>query len=293
MKDLGAASKILGIEITRDMKQGVLCLSQSGYLGKILQRFNMSGCKATNTPIGTHFKLSSVRDMSECINTEKTPYASAVGSVMYSMIGTRPDLAYALGLVSRFMSKPGSMHWEEVKWLLRYIKGSQELCLVYTKGKNLNIMGYCDSDHGGDLEKQRSVSGYIFTVGDNTVSWKSCLQSIVALSTTEEEFIALTEAVKEAIWVKGLMEDLGFKQDKVQVWCDSQSAICLTKNNVFHERTKHMLRKRAFMSEIIEEGEINVVKIHTSNNPPDMLTKCIPIHKFVSALEFLKLIKWD
>ncbi|KAL9811953.1 putative RNA-directed DNA polymerase [Arabidopsis thaliana] len=175
MKDLGAASKILGIEFTRDMKQGVLCLSQSGYLGKILQRFNMSGCKATNTPIGTHFKLSSVRDMSECINTEKTPYASAVGSVMYSMIGTRPDLAYALGLVSRFMSKPGSMHWEAVKWLLRYIKGSQELCLVYTKGKNLNIMGYCDSDHGGDLDKQRSVSGYIFTVGDNIVSWKSCL----------------------------------------------------------------------------------------------------------------------
>ena len=292
MKDLGAASKILGIEITRDRRNGVLCLSQSGYLEKILERFNMSGSKPAKTPIGTHFKLSAVQDDSECVDTNKTPYASAVGSIMYSMIGTRPDLAFAIGLVSRFMGKPGAIHWEAVKWLLRYIKGSQNLSLVYTKGKDLNIIGYCDSDHGGDLDKQRSTSGYVFTVGGNTISWKSCLQSVVALSSTEAEFIALTEAVKEAIWVKGLLEDIGFQQDKVQVWSDSQSAICLSKNSVFHERTKHMARKRAFLSEIIEKGEIEVVKIHTSINPADMLTKCIPVKNFESALDTLKLVEW-
>lgn len=293
MKDLGAASKILGIEITRDRSKGVLCLSQSGYLEKVLERFNMSGCKSAKSPIGSHFKLASVRDESECIDTEKTPYSSAVGSVMYSMIGTRPDLAYALGLVSRFMSKPGSVHWEAVKWLLRYIKGSKDLSLVYTKGKDLSVVGYCDSDHGGDLDRNRSISGYVFTVGGNTISWKSCLQNVVALSSTEAEFISLTEVVKEAIWVKGLLEDFGFQLDKAQVWCDSQSAICLSKNSVFHERTKHMARKRSFLSDIIEDSDIEIVKIHTSSNPVDMLTKCIPVNKFESALELLKLIRWE
>ncbi|KAL9840222.1 putative RNA-directed DNA polymerase [Arabidopsis thaliana] len=165
MKDMGAASKILGIEITRDRVNGVLCLSQAGYLKKVLKRFNMSNCKSALTPIGTHFKLASVQDDSECIDTVKTPYSSAVGSVMFAMISTRPDLAYAIGLVSRFMSKPGSVHWEVVKWLLRYIKGSQDLSLVYTKGKDLSVIGYCDSDHGGDLDRKRSTSGYVFTVG--------------------------------------------------------------------------------------------------------------------------------
>ena len=206
--------------------------------------------------IQNHFKLASVQDDSECIDTVKTPYSSAVGSVMYAMISTRPDLAYAIGLVSRFMSIPGSVHWEAVKWLLRYIKGSHDLSLVYTKGKDLSVIGYCDSDHGGDLDRKRSTSGYVFTVGGNTISWKSCLQSVVALPSTEAEFIALTEAVKEAIWVKGLLEDLGFQQDKAQVWSDSQSAFCLSRNSVFHEQTKHMARKRSFLSDIIEEGNI-------------------------------------
>ncbi|KAG7567097.1 Integrase catalytic core, partial [Arabidopsis thaliana x Arabidopsis arenosa] len=177
------------------------------------------------------------KDDSERIDTEKTPYSSDVGSMMYAMIGTQPDLAYGIGLGE----------------LLRYIKRSQDLSLVYTKGKDLSVVGYCDSDHGGDLDRKRSTSGYVFTVGGNTISWKSCLQPVMALSSTEAEFIALTEAVKEAIWVKGLLGDLGFVQDNAQVWCDSQSAICLSKNSVFHERTKHMALKRSFLSEIKEE----------------------------------------
>lgn len=101
----------------------------------------------------------------------------------------------------------------------------------------------------------------------------------------------MTEVVKEAIWVKGLLGDLGFKQDKAQVWCDSQSAICLSNNSVFHERTKHMTLKRSFLSEMKEEGNIEMIKIHTSRNPADMLTKYILVNSFESTLEVLKLIK--
>lgn len=152
----------------------------------------MQDAKSSQTPIGTHFKLSAVKENEEGIDTQVTPYLSAVGSIMYAMIGSRPDLAYGLGLVSRFMSKPGEIHWEAVKWLLRYITGSLGVHLVYTKDKDFLVQGFCDSDYAADLDKRRSTSGYVFTVGGNVVSWKSCLQPVVALSTTEAEFIALT-----------------------------------------------------------------------------------------------------
>lgn len=290
MKDMGAASRILGIDIKRDRKEGVLYLSQKNYLEKVLKRFNMSEARSTTTPMGSHFKLSSVRDIAECVDERKVPYSSAVGSLMYAMVGTRPDIAYAVGLISRFMSKPGVMHWEAVKWLLRYIKGSLDLNLVYTKDKDFDVQGFCDSDHAADLDRRRSISGYVFTVGGNTVSWRSVLQPVVALSTTEAEYIALNEAVKEAIWIKGLVQDMGFKINMGKIWCDSQSAIYLAKNNMYHERTKHVDVKYHKIREVIESGDVEVLKIHTSRNPADILTKSIPVTKFRSALELLKLV---
>ena len=141
MKDMGAASRILGIDIERNREEGTLCLSQSKYLEKVIQRFRMADAKGVSTPIGAHFKLSAVRNNDESVDTEVCPYSSAVGSVMYAMIGTRPDVVYALGLVSRFMSNPGHIHWESVKWLLRYLKRSMDLKVVYTKGKDMKIHG--------------------------------------------------------------------------------------------------------------------------------------------------------
>ncbi|KAL0726856.1 hypothetical protein Bca4012_022949 [Brassica carinata] len=250
----------------------------------------MTEAKASLTPIGAHFKLAAVKEKHELIDTERVPYCSAVGSMMYAMVGSRPDLAYGVGLVSRYMSKPGEIHWEAIKWLLRYIKVRGSTA-HYTKSKEFKIQGFSDSDYAGDLDKKRSTSGYVFTVGDNVVSWKSRLQPVVALSTTEAEYIALTEAVKEAIWLKGLLEDFGVKQGPISIWCDSQSAICLSKNNVFHERTKHVAKRYHFIRDIIEDKVVDVLKIHTSRNPADILTKVVPVSKFNAALEMLKVLK--
>lgn len=291
LKDLGAARRILGMDITRDRSSGVLKVSQLCYLKKVVSSFRMEDSKSTQTPIGAHFKLASVKDNSECVDPEVVPYCSAVGSIMYTMVGTRPGLAHGIGMVSRYMSKPGELHWEAVKWLLRYIKGTHDLQLVYTKSEKLDIQGYCDSDFGGHLDKKRSTSGYVFTFGENVVSWKSSLQSVVAFSTTEAEFIALTETVKESIWLKGLLEDFGFDHEDVMVWCDSHSAICLSKNNAYHERTKHVARKFHFIRDIVESGEVDVQKIHTSRNHADILTKVVPVRKFRSALDLLKVLK--
>ncbi|KAL0873142.1 hypothetical protein Bca101_022847 [Brassica carinata] len=142
----------------------------------------------------------------------------------------------------------------------------------------------------GDLDKKRSTSGYVFTVGDNVVSWKSRLQPVVALSTMKRVH-RFNEAVKEAIWLKGLLEDFGVKQGPISIWCDSQSAICLSKNNVFHERTKHVAKRYHFIRDIIEDKVVDVLKIHTSRNPATYSTKVVPVSKFNAALEMLKVLK--
>jgi len=167
-----------------------------------------------------------------------------------------------------------------VKWLLRYLKGSIDLKLVYSKESVFRIQGFSDSDYAADLDKRRSTTGYVFTVGGNTVSWKSNLQNTIAIPTTEAEYVAITEAVKEALWMQGLLKDMGVKQDKVLVWSDSQCVISLSKKNMFHERTKHIAVKYHFIRDVIENGDVEVLKIHTSQNPADMLTKVIPVQKF-------------
>ena len=296
MKDLGPASKILGMNIERDRDKGILRLSQKSYLEKVARSFGLDKAKAVSTPIGAQFKLMSLTEQeldNQAKYMEKIPYSNCVGSLMYGMISTRPDIAYGVSLVSRFMSKPGKTHWEAAKWLVRYIKGASDLSLVYTSNQSSHckVQGYCDSDYAGDLDKRRSLSGYVFTVGENTVSWKASLQHVVALSTTEAEYISLTEAVKEGLWLKGFMSELGYDQDCAEIYCDSQSAIHLSKNTMYHERTKHIDVRLHFIRDIIAEGVIKVKKICTDVNPADILTKVVPIDKFRNALDLLKLRK--
>uniref|UniRef100_A0A1J3IJ96 Retrovirus-related Pol polyprotein from transposon TNT 1-94 n=1 Tax=Noccaea caerulescens TaxID=107243 RepID=A0A1J3IJ96_NOCCA len=294
MKDLGDAKKILGMEISRDRVKGTLSISQCGYLSKVLGNFGMDQSKPVVTPMGVHFKLQSATDkevQDQFEEMKKIPYQSAVGSIMYSMIGTRPDLAYPIGLVCRFMSKPIKEHWLAVKWVMRYIKGSMETKLCYKKAGDFVIRGYCDADYAADLDKRRSITGIVFTAGGNTISWRSSLQKVVALSTTEAEYMALSDAAREAVWLKGLVSELGFEQGPVSIHCDSQSAIALAKNAVFHERTKHVAVKYHFIRDLISFGLVQVVKIATAYNPADIFTKTLPVGKFQEALELLRVTK--
>ena len=157
MKDLGPARRILGMDIERDRVKGILTLSQSGYIRKVLKVFDMDESKSVSTPVGAHFKLSALDDAEAETSMEDIPYANAIGSIMYAMIGTMCDLGYALGLVSRFMSKPGMVHWTAVKWVLRYLKGTQDLKLCFRKNEVFKVEGFCDSDFASDLDKRRSI----------------------------------------------------------------------------------------------------------------------------------------
>ena len=180
-----------------------------------------------------------------------------------------------------------------MKWILRYIKGSLDTCIVFemSKDQRVRVEGFVDSDYAGSIDTRKSLTGYIFTVCGGAVSWKSNLQSVVALSTTESEYMAITEAIKEAIWMKGLIAELGFPQDCVEVNCDSQSAIHLSKHQVFHERSKHIDVKMHFVRDIINKGDVKIVKVSTEDNPADMLTKAVPSGKFNHCLELVKIGK--
>jgi hypothetical protein len=209
----------------------------------------------------------------------RVPYSSAVGSLMYAMVCSRPDLAHALSVVSRFMANPGKEHWKAVQWIFRYLRGTSHACLQFGKSRD-GIIGYVDSDFAGDLDKRRSLTGYVFTIGGCAVSWKTTLQSTVALSTTEAEYMAVAEACKEATWLRGLYSELCGVSSCITIHCDSQSAICLTKDSMFHERTKHIDVRFHFIRDVVAKGDVKVTKISTHDNAADMMTKPVPATKF-------------
>ncbi|KAH9790306.1 Integrase catalytic domain-containing protein [Citrus sinensis] len=223
----------------------------------------------------------------------QVPYSNAVGSLMYAMVCTRPDISHAVGIVSRYMHNPGKGHWQAVKWILRYIQKTMDVGLLFERDDTLGqgVIGYVDSDYAGDLDKRRSTTGYVFTFAGGPISWKSTLQSTVALSTTEAEYMAITEAVKEAIWLQGLLENLGLTQEHINVYCDSQSAIHLTKNQVYHARTKHIDVRFHFVREIVDDGKILLQKIKTAENPADMLTKVVMTIKFKHCLNLINILQ--
>ncbi|GKD99518.1 transposable element [Tanacetum coccineum] len=297
MKDLGEAKMILGIEIVRDRKLRKLCLTQKQYLRRVLKHFRFDKqTKRVSTPLASQFKISaamSPKDDAERAYMEKVPYANVVGSLMYAMICTRPDISHAVGMVSRYMHNPRKGHWQALKWILRYIHNTVDVGLAFEHGSSQWVAGYCDSDYVGDLDKRRYTS-YVFTLAKAPISWKSTLQS-TALSTTEAEYMAMKKAVKEAIWLQGLLGELGIKQKFVTMHSDSQSVIHLAKNQVYHTRTKHIDVRYHFIREILEEGGVRIQKIHTSKNPAYMLTKVvagIKINELVFRQGGELLVKW-
>jgi len=223
MKDLGPANKILGMQIHRDRSKKKIWLSQKNYLKKILRHFNMEDYKPISTPLPINFKLSSSMsptNEAERMEMSRVLYASAVKSLMFALICTRPDIAQAVTTVSRYMENLGREHWNTIKRILRYIKGTSDAALCYG-GSESTVRGYVDSDYAGDLEKRKYTTSYVFIIIGGAVSWVSKLQTVVALSTTESEYMSAIQACKEAIWMKKLMEELGQKQEKIPLYCDS------------------------------------------------------------------------
>ncbi|XP_062089399.1 secreted RxLR effector protein 161-like [Humulus lupulus] len=203
---MGTARKILGIGIQRDRNAHKLKLSKSHYLNSVVKKFNMVDSKYVNVPLGGHFDLSSKQSPSTKAEQErmsKVPFAEAIRSVMYSMICTRSDIAYSVSLLSRFMANPEEDHWKVLKWLLRYLKTTLKLGLLFKRvGRQTELEGYVDADYASNKDTRKSLTSYCFFVNECCITWKSQMKQIVALSTTKAEFIATIKAFKEGVWMK-------------------------------------------------------------------------------------------
>ena len=173
MKDIGEASYVIGIEIYRDRSRKILGLSQKAYVNKILERFNMKNCSTSVAPIvkGDKFNLSQrPKNSLEIESMKNIPYASAVGSLVYLEVCTRPDIGFAVGMLERYQSNPGLDHWKAAKKVMRYLQGTKDYMLTYRQSDHLNLIGYSDADFAGCVDSRKSTSGYIFMIFGGAVA---------------------------------------------------------------------------------------------------------------------------
>ena len=199
VKDMGPLHYFLGVKVEQNEKNGSIWIGQPAYCTSLLQKFGMENCKPVKNPVSTTSRLAKATEEDSIVDKEL--YPSIVGSLLYLATMTRPDIAFAVSDVAKFCCKPNSSHWTAVKRVLRYIKGTINLGLLYTKNESKQCIGFSDSDWGGDPDDHKSTSGYLFEIGGTAVSWRSKKQNCVALSTAEAEYMALAATAQEAIMV--------------------------------------------------------------------------------------------
>jgi hypothetical protein len=297
LRDLGPQTWLLGVEIRRDRSKRILTLSQRQYILDLLKRFDLSDVNTVSTPMDPSVKLTtsmcptSSADMEEM---RSIPYLQAVGSLMYLAVATRPDISYAVGVLARFSKNPGMAHWKAVKHLFRYLKGTLDYKLTYSPTPNPSELftTYTDADHAGNPDNGRSTSGYIVKMGTGAISWQSKLQSIVALSTTEAEFVAATSAGQEILWLRNLFTELGYNfPSPSTLHIDNQSALSVAKNPEHHGRMKHLDLRFYWLRDEVEKGQIHVVHLRTDEMPADMLTKALGRVKMQQMTAAVGLVK--
>ena len=278
ISDLGELHWILGIEVRRERENKKIFFSQRAYLDSILRCYGLDELKPVSLPMETSIRLTSAQSPStteEIARMRNVPYHEAVGSLMYASLGTHPDITYAVQTVSRFTKNPGAAHWEAVKRIFRYLKGTRELWLAYG-GIARELTGYADAD-GNMAEDRHAISGYAFLLHGGAVSWTTKRQEIISLSTTESEYIAATYAAKEALWLRSLISQLfDTTLEATTLFSDNQSAIALTKDHQYHARTKHIDIRFHFIRWIVENGSLRLIYCPTDDMVADTLTKALP-----------------
>ena len=281
IEDQGEIHHCLGMCIKRDRSTKTMHISQKAYLENILKRFNMSNCKPVSTPMEVGKKYEKLKDGEQ--TTDLREYQCIIGSLMYAAIATRPDIAFSVGMLSQYMSNPGEEHFRGIKRVLRYLRGTTDFGLEFKAQDNMkiNLHGYADADWAGDVSTRKSKTGHLFQIGNGTVSWKTRRQSIVALSSTEAEYVSLSCAAQETIWMRHLLESIGFQQlDPTMISEDNQGAIALAGNPGNHPRTKHISIKYHFIREAVEKTKIMLQYCPTKEMLADILTKALTKERF-------------
>ena len=280
-RDLGAATQFLGMEIMRDRPGRTLKLSQSQMVTALVDKYDLSHAKPKSTPLVPGTQLSAAKSDDELLDTTLYHYSELIGSLLYLSVCTRPDIAQAVGALSRFMAKPTAEHWTAAKSVLRYLASTPDIGIVFSPDDSDYPVGYCDASYASDLDTRRSTTGYVFRFHSGAISWSSRLQPTVAVSTAEAEYMAASAAVKEALWLTYLFADLGFALRPVKLLTDNQAALSLMKHPIASARSKHIDVLYHFARERVARGEIIVRYVPTSEMVADTMTKALPRDKFI------------
>ena len=280
----GDASFFLGLSISRDRLEGRrLYIHQYAFIQTILNRFKVKDGPDVPTPLSSTENLVPNTDPIEDVNVEtRHRYQSIVGSLMYLMLGSRPDLAYSVGKLARFSSNPSSQHTRALNRVLQYVRTTQNHYLEWIPDEDsIQPEGAVDADFAGDTSDRKSTAGYFFFLGGTVFSWSSKKESTVATSTMEAEYIALFLASQQAAWIFQFYDQIGFPLSQpIDIHCDSEAAINVAKAEQTHKLSKHLDVKCHSIRERVEQGMIKLVWVKTQANSADILTKQVSRESF-------------
>ena len=291
MKDLGELKYFLGIQVHRDRERKIIHISQSGYNRTILERYGMQNSKLANTPLPSSSRLTKATATDTLVDQNK--YQSMVGSLMYAMLTTRPDLAQTIQQISQFSQKPTRNHEKAVKHALRYLNGTINQGITYNGNLGMRLEFWSDANWGG-REGRESVSGFVATLAGGAVTYSSKKQSSIALSSTESEYMALLHALKEQIWLLRFLKEIGYDiSDQNTIYMDSQSAIALAHNPEHHARTKHIDIQYHFVRNCVEDGTTQLTYCPTEDMVADGLTKALGPERHRKLAKMMGMGTWE
>lgn len=275
MSDLGKLTYYLGIEV-HQQGEGIT-LKQERYSKKILEETRMQDCNPVHVPMDPSLKMSKASDEER---VDEKEYRRNIGCLRY-LLHTIPDISYSVGVLSRYMAEPRTSHAAAMKQVLRYLQDTSSYGLTFRRGMNAKLTGYSDASHNVDEDDGRSTTGHVFYFLSSPITWCSQKQETVALSSCEAEFMAGTEAAKQAIWLQDLFSEIVGKQgERVVIYIDNKSAISLSKNPVFPGRSKHIHRRYHFIRECVDNDLIEVHHVAGSHQRADILTKPLARTRF-------------
>jgi hypothetical protein len=283
--DLGEPTRLLGMRLRRPTETGPIMLDQVAYIIELLKRFNMVDSNPSHVPHQPGVHLS--QDMCPTSNHEveqmkDKPYGELIGGLLWLSINTRPDIVPAVGVLCRYVRNPGPQHWTSAKLVLRYLKGTMQYGIVYSPDQSQpDLTGYVDSDWANDPDTRRSVTGFVLKYANGPIAFKSKGQSSVSTSSVQAEYQALCDAVRETIWLRQLLKEVGHEQNKPTVIHeDNRGCIALTQNNRTDPRTKHIDVKYHYTREQVANKNVVITHIPTADMVADMLTKPVSTAKF-------------
>ena len=297
-KDLGECSYILGMHVIRDRVKGIIRISQRQYIMDLLKRFKMEDCKPVETPLnpGTTYVKTGMKSLPESkIFGDVKLYQKAIGSLIYLMISTRPDISFAVSHLARFMQQPREVHWQAVMRIFRYLQGTKDMDLIFQKDQKMKPIGYADASYAPDISDCRSIMGYLFIMSGSAVIWKTQKQVSVARSTCDAEFMALGHCASEAAWLRNLLNDIltNNTNTPIMICGDNQSSIKVSKHPVFHQRMKHVAVQYFYTRELINDNIIDLKFVSSKDMIADILTKGLGQSAHSECVRGLGLLKID